>query len=184
MSNKNDKVELIHLAGCREDYKSLDLKLPPHLELVEVEPDFDLMIEWLEKVGGDWQRREEFQLEDLKKFTLQRIKAAGARLFLLAKRGKEVGIAQTVEELELSEMFLSAQGTARHFFKFGLVEDERFCGLGAPFAAAVVRRIFEENKMVYFNTRPSNQVNAVNFWQKQGFKIVGKEEISNDVMPE
>ena len=186
MQNKIGKVEVIHFSGSKEDYKPIRRLCPSYLELVEAEPDFNFMMKWIEKVGGDsgWHLRKEYHEEHAIQETIKGISESGARMFLMTKRGKEIGFTHTTKTFDLNSVFKGIYGTARRWSIFGLIEEERFGTIGAHLANAMAKKIFEENDRVYFQTRPSNKVHSVKFWQKQGFQIIGTEMIDNDVLSE
>ena len=184
------KTKLTHMLLNKADFTgitTLDPSVEPgSVKIVRAKADLDIVSQWIKKVGGDsnWHKRKEQEQDNLK----TRINETSTRLWLLQKDNENIGFGISCETINLNSHFNQQSGfteqpeTAVHFYKFGLLPENRHNGLGAFYGSSVVNEILKEHEKVYLNTRDSNTVQSIHFWEKVGFKIIEENEIDNDVI--
>lgn len=172
--------ELCHITGDKDEFKGITDAPLDGMYIQKLKPSLPLLLKLIKHVGEDsqWDKRQEFNDPDMLRNLKERISDAGASLYLFKRHGTTVGFCQILDNTDLSKKF--NQSSSDEIYKIGLFPNHRGKGLGAFYTSSILAEIFKEKESVYLNTRDTNVVNSVPFYERLGLHLVKEEEIEND----
>lgn len=170
----------IHLKLDKANFK------PSGSGLIVEEPcNYDRFMELLTRAGkpSNWNKRNEYhdeaQVAKLKDIFNQK----SSMLWVYKLDRQDIGFCQVASVTNLSEIFTDTTGVME-MYKMGLFPEYIGKGVGKRYVSSVLREMFKENNTVYLNTRDTNKVNSLLFWQSLGFEVIKTEELQDDLLPE
>ena len=171
-----------HLKLARNHFKPVTLR--QGLAVVPVKPVFSEFMRHIEQIGDDWHLREEFHQPEQKAAISQAIENGQAWLF--KRHGVVIGCCYSISKShELTHCFRNAVtgGEVVEIFKIGLYEGLTGHGWGPGLISKVLDEIFTQGAdWVYLNTRDSNHVNSVPFYEALGFEAYHSEVLPDDLI--
>ncbi len=168
----------IHLKLEQDNFKSTAFGT-----IQEEEAVYSRFFDLMKRVGGasNWHKRQKFQNEK----SLLQLKSVfneePSRLWIFKKDKVEVGFCQVASITNISSIFNNASCIAE-IYKIGLFPDYVGKGLGKHFVSSVARELFKDNHTIYLNTRNTNVVNSIPFYQKLGFEVFKTEILPDDLV--
>ncbi len=171
--------EKIHLKLHRKDFIPAENLLP----IVKEKGNYDRFIDLLTKVGEDskWDLREVYYNPLTIKSLKQTFAKKSSSLWVFKNKDKDVGFCQTAPVEDLTTLFNQSSGISE-IYKIGLFPEYIGKGLGKSYLTSVLTEIFKNHHTVYLNTRDTNVVNSVPFYQKLGFEVFKTEILPNDLI--
>jgi len=142
--------------------------LPPDITVIKAHPDWDGFIARLKKAGDNWQSRPEYAHPS--PATVDLIEKSDLYLF---QGREEAGFCYVT----LAPDF-GLPRPCREIHKFALYPENTGRGLGGPCLQFVLGDIFTRAATVYLNTRDSNRVNSIPFYQRLGFQLFRQEKLT------
>jgi len=179
--------KLTHIVANKDDFTATPKDDSGELSIVREKPDINLLLDYILKVGEDskWDKRTVYHDPDYINDLKDRIEKTRSSLFLFKKGDETVGFCQALESEGMSGHFNTKSGAmAAEIYKVGLFPEHCGKGLGNFYVSSVLAELFKENEVVYLNTRDTNKVNSVPFYERLGMKVVGEEDRSDDYIPE
>jgi ribosomal protein S18 acetylase RimI-like enzyme len=174
---------LYHLRLDKADFKPVaSVAVNDNLRIQRAWPNYDLMMEFIKAVGGNsnWHLRKVYAdraaVSDLK----NRMNDVSARLYLFKEGSETVGFCQVLNSKDLEDHFPDQKNTAE-IYKVGLYPRHVGGRKGAVFVSMVLDDLFQAFDKVYLNTRSSNAVKSLPFYQRLGFKVLEQEEKPDDI---
>ncbi len=171
-----------HLTISKEEWDSRTyLSFPKPFELTKIKPDFDVFLTQTAQIEPDWPLRNEYQENAARART--NIEGMNARMWIFEISENPVGFCSLVAD-NLNDAF-NACADLQHrkvaeIHKIGVYEGLTGQKLGHRFVPEIMRKIFGELDYadIYLNTRSSNRINSVPFYQSLGYRIVKTENLS------
>lgn len=172
-----------HLAITRDQLESYPKD--PDLTLEHLPMDRDFFFTLIELIGGEdgWSLRKEFNNSRELNFIIKQLESEGASLSIFRKDDKPIGagICANIEQsLSKNFDFLAHANdqNLQEIYKVGLFPRFTRKGYGKFLIPALVEKLFNDgNEYVYLNTRDTNHVNSVPFYQRIGMQAIGSEEL-------
>ncbi len=151
--------------------------------IIEQPCDYTNFKKLMKRVGepSNWYLREEYQLPE-KENTLKKVFNKGnSRLWLYLSKDVVVGFCQVAQVQDLSSLFKNTKDVVE-MYKTGLFPEYTGKGFGKKYVSSVLSELFKDHDTVYLNTRNTNIVNSVPFWQSFGFEIIHTETLPDDLV--
>ena len=170
----------IHLKLLKDDFQPASKLLP-----IEEEPsNYERFMWLLKKVGAqsNWDKRTAYfnsqsikQLKDI-------LRLSTSHLWLFKKGNKDIGFCQIANAENLTGLFNNASGISE-IYKIGLFPEYIGKGLGKGYISSVIKETFKKQAhTIYLNTRDTNVVNSVPFYQRLGFQVIKTETLPDDLI--
>ena len=162
---------LTHLVLLKKDFTDV-AKLPKGLSVRAKKPDYPGFLKRVAKVGDDWHLRPELERPSPE----TRAAVEDGALYVFKQNGSEIGFCYV--SFEGPEIRQTGLTSCVEINKVGLYPDHTGGGLGRPLIGRVLSDVFQMGAAaVCLNTRDSNHVNSVPFYERLGFRVTGEERI-------
>lgn len=158
-----------------------NFKPAPWGAISEEQANYDRFYELMKRVGegSNWHRRKMFNeaasINRLKELFIK----PGAHLWVFRQGENDVGFCQAANVEDLSTLFNKQSGVGE-IFKIGMFPEYVGKGLAAGYVSSVVWELFKEFQTIYLNTRDTNSVNSVPFYERLGFEVLNKQVCPDD----
>lgn len=151
--------------------------------IVEQPCDYEHFKELMTRVGlpSNWILREEYQLPEKEQKLKEAFNSNGCRLWIYKHEGKEIGFCQVAQIEDLSGLFTETKNVVE-MYKMGLFPEYVGKGLGKRYVSSVLSELFNSYDTVYLNTRSTNVIDSVHFWETFGFKVFHTETLPDDLI--
>jgi len=166
---------LTHLVLLKEDFAGA-AGLPEALRVRTEIPTYSGFLERVAKVGDEWHLRPELRRPSLE--TLAAVKDGD--LYIFERASAEIGFCYV--SFEGAEIRQTGLASCVEINKVGLYPGHTGGGLGRSLVGYVLSDLFKMGaEAVCLNTRDSNHVNSVPFYERMGFQVTGSEPVCEQV---
>lgn len=176
--------KLIHLLGLKSNFVGIQTPQRKMLKIQKIPPSFSDLLHLIEIVGGDsnWHQRKEYFEEASVQRLKSRIFQRDSSLFLFKNGQQTIGFCQVCGIEALPYQIKVPSNSVFEIYKVGLFPEWCGQGLGRFYVSSVLDHLFQERPAVYLNTRDTNKVNSVSFYKSFGLRVLGSEEMEDDVI--
>ena len=170
--------EKLHLKLHRNDFMPVPYPFP----VERVSNDYDRFMDLLKRVGSSsyWDKRKTYHEAHSIEVLKHVLSLPSSLLWIFKKDGMDIGFCQVANVERLANLFNVTSGISE-IYKVGLFPEYVGQGLGQGYLTSVLTEIFKNAHTVYLNTRDTNVVNSVPFYEKFGFRVFKTEVLPDDL---
>lgn len=151
--------------------------------IVEQPCNYDHFKALMTRVGApsNWNQREDYQIPEKEQELKDKFNTGACQLWVYKHEDDDIGFCQVAQVEDLTRLFTDTSGVVE-MYKMGLFPEHVGKGLGRGYVTSVLTELFNRYDTVYLNTRSTNTVNSVPFWESFGFEVIKTELLPDDLV--